>query len=322
MFYVALSLYFASFTILAYTLWGIVRPHRSVLGEQIGFYERSWRSAYAGVDEHEPDLASGLRAAIKRQAITFISRERAADFIRMRLDRTGLKTDWREFVFYHLLGVSLGGVGAYIAMGPIGAVLVIAAGSWLPIGALDLLAGKRQALFKSQLPETLTMIAGSLKAGYSLLQAIDMVARETTPPMAAEFQRVLADARLGLPVEQALEKMATRVESLNFDWMIMAVKIQREVGGNLAEVLETLASTIRERDKLVRQIKVLTAEGRLSAIILLILPLFVAASLYLLNPGYMGLLFTTTAGLVMAGAALALMGVGTLWLRKVIKIEV
>ena len=117
----------------------------------------------------------------------------------------------------------------------------------------------------AQLPDTLQLLAGSLAAGYSLPQAVDTVVRESDGPMAVELNRALVEARLGVPIEDALETVARRMNSVDFAWVVMAIRIQREVGGNLAEVLTNVAATMRERERLRRQVEVLSAEGRLSA---------------------------------------------------------
>ena len=323
MYFILLTLYFLCFGLIAFTVASILWPHRSALTEQIGFYEQSWQAAHAGAGAETVEVAgAGLKARLKNTVIQALNRRGPVDFLKKGLERSGLGIEWSEFAFYHLLGAVLGGALAYWFGSWAAAVVVIFLGAWSPIVVLNVLTARRQATFAAQLPETLTMLAGSLKAGYSLLQAVDMVAKETTPPIVEEFKRVLADARLGLPVELALDKMAARIDNTNLDWMIMAIKIQREVGGNLVEVLTTLAETIRERETVARQIKVLTAEGRLSAIILLALPGFVGIALYLLNPGYMGLLFSNAAGMSMLAFSVIMMIIGAFWLRKIVKIEV
>ncbi len=141
-------------------------------------------------------------------------------------------------------------------------------------GALPTLAPAQRAQqaradkLREQLPDVLTIMASSLRAGHRFLQSLDTVAKEITQPAASEFQRVVAEIRLGRPAEDALEALAERVGSPDFKWAVLAVNIQREVGGNLAEILDTVADTLRERAMLRRQIKVLTAEGRLSAWVL------------------------------------------------------
>ena len=129
----------------------------------------------------------------------------------------------------------------------------------------------------------LGLLAGSLRAGYGLLQGVELVVKEMTPPTSVEFGRVVTEARLGLPVETALEKMARRMGSEDFLWAVSAVSIQREVGGNLAEVLDIVATTIRERDALRRHISGLTSEGRLSAVILSVLPFAVLGAMLIVS---------------------------------------
>jgi tight adherence protein B len=322
MYYIVLGLFFLAFSLLAFALAGIVLPKKTVLSEQLGFYERSWHLAHGAPRNEEIDPAAGLKGRYKRLVVRLVQDTPVIEYIRRRLELSGLKIDWTEFLFYHLIGAAIAGASAYFLGGINLTVVVIFISAWFPIGLLRLLTVRRQAEFAAQLPEVLGMISASLKAGYSLLQAVDMVAQECGPPMSEEFQRALSDARLGLPVEDALEKMSRRVGSTSFEWMLLAIKVQREVGGNLAEVLGTLAKTIREREGLRRQIKVLTAEGRLSAAILLGLPVFVTVALYFLNPGYIALLVNSAAGLVMSGIALALMGIGTFWLYRIVQIEV
>ncbi len=287
----SLAFFFAAFGLLAWAIANILWPKTTALTEQISFYENSWRAAHGDAVAGLP-AGAGLKDHMKELAVRFVSRGRKVDFIHRHLETAGLEIDWKEFVYYHLLGAAAAGALVYILAGAVPAIFVVVLAGWLPIGWLDYLTARRRRLFAAQLPDTLTMLAGSLKAGYSLMQAVDMVAKETGPPISSEFKKVLADARLGLAIEQALEKMALCLADMSFDWMVLAVKIQREVGGNLSEVLSTLAKTIRERDTVLRQINVLTAEGRLSALILLCLPVFVTGVLYLLNPAYMRVMFT------------------------------
>lgn len=323
MYYLLLTLYFISFGLMAYTVVSILWPQRSALTEQIGFYEQSWQAAHvAPGNETKEIIGTGPADRLKLAWARVLGSRESVNYLKGRLEKSGRDIEWSEFAFYHLLSVIIAGALTSWLFGWVAAVVVILFAAWSAGAFLNLLVSMRQSAFSNQLPETLTMLSGSLKAGYSLLQAVDMVSKETTAPMAEEFNRVLTDARLGLPVEEALDKMAARVENTNFEWMIMAIKIQREVGGNLVEVLTTLANTIRERETVARQIKVLTAEGRLSAIILLALPVFVSVAQYILNPSYMTKLFDNTSGLALLASALFLMSIGALWLRKIVKIEV
>ena len=158
-------------------------------------------------------------------------------------------------------------------------VLALVAGAVCGVGPTMVLRRtlkRRTEKMREQLPDVLTIMASSLRAGHSFMQALDMVAREIPQPAATEFQRVVSEIRLGRPTDDALEALATRVGSADFRWAVLAVNIQREVGGNLAEILDNVADTLRERAMIRRQIQVLTAEGRLSAWVLAALPVAIA----------------------------------------------
>ena len=243
------------------------------------------------------------------------------------MEQAGLPLRPLEFIFFHFVfTVVTAIIGGSIARNPasilVTAGIAAAIGAMVPFLILSMLINKRSARFHEQLPDTLNFISGSMRSGYGLLQAMQAAAKESLPPMSTEIKRTLAEARLGLPLEEALQKMAERVNEDNFNWTVMAVNIQREVGGNLAEVLEIVADTIRERDKVKKQIKILTAEGRLSAVILSILPVVIAILFFIINPSYMLLLVTTGFGLALVASGLVLFTIGVLWLRKIVSIEV
>jgi Flp pilus assembly protein TadB len=181
---------------------------------------------------------------------------------------------------------------------------------------------RRRAAFSEQLPDVLQLIAGSLQSGFSLPQALDAVVRENTQPAAGEFSRALAEARIGADLEDALQRVADRMASTDLRWTVMAIRIQREVGGNLAEVLLTTMRTMRERAFLRRQVRALSAEGRLSAYILIALPILVGTWFFYSDPKYMRALYTTVPGLIMFVGAGVFVVLGALWMRKLINIEV
>lgn len=181
-------------------------------------------------------------------------------------------------------------------------------------------ADRRRAKFGDQLNDTLQLLSGSLRAGYGMMQAIDSVAQEAPEPTAHEFRRLVVEARLGRDMTAALQAMAARLNNVDFEWVVQAILIHREVGGDLAEVLDTVAGTIRERNSIRRQIKALSAEGKLSGIILGIVPPAVGVMIAMVNPGYMNPLFTTTPGRLALGVGLLLMIIGGLWMRKLVKL--
>jgi Flp pilus assembly protein TadB len=201
-------------------------------------------------------------------------------------------------------------------------VLVGALVGWLGMRMLlSFLIRRRRGAFADQLPDLLQLLASSLQAGFSLLQGLDTVVRETPQPAAGEFARALAEARLGADLEDCLETIADRMASDDLRWTVMAIRIQRGIGGNLAEVLSTTVSTIRERGFLRRHVHALSSEGRLSAYVLIALPIALGAYLFLTDRTYMRPLYTTHVGELMLAGAVVLMVVGAVLMRKMIKLE-
>ena len=184
-------------------------------------------------------------------------------------------------------------------------------------------AGKREKKrFEKQLPDTLTLLSTSLRAGYSLLQAIEAVAAEAPEPTSREFSRAVTEARLGRTVSDSLAGIAERTQSQDFEWATMAIEIQREVGGNLAEVLQTVADTMLSRNRLKGEIQALTAEGRISAFVLGSLPFALGAFLWFTNRSYLMPLIESPTGRIAIVAGMLLMAGGIFWLKKIVDIEI
>jgi tight adherence protein B len=256
-------------------------------------------------------------------AETLVRRGNLEEAFLDRLEAAGLNMRVAEFVLISLGSSFIPPLLVLVATrNLVLTVVVVLLGVAGPFLYLSVRAARRQAKFEEQLPSTLQLLAGALQAGHSLQQAIDTVVHEAGDPIASEFQRVLTEARLGRPLEEALEAMAKRTRSVDFEWTVMAIRLQRQVGGNLAEVLSTVAQTIRDRYSLKRQIKALSAEGRLSSIILSVLPILLFAGLLILNPVFLRPLFTTTTGLMMMGGSVVLMIFGVFWLKKITEIKV
>ncbi len=204
------------------------------------------------------------------------------------------------------------------------AIWGIAAGGLLLIFSLlfvNNVASRHRKKFENQLPDTLNLLSTSLRAGYSLLQAVEGVGEEAPEPTRREFGRAMAEIRLGRPMEAALSDIAVRMDSTDFEWAVVAIEIQREVGGNLAEVLQTTAETMVHRNRLRREMKALTAEGRISAVILSVMPLALFLFIYLGNPSYMEPLLSSTTGLVVLAGAVVFIGIGIFWMQKIVKVE-
>jgi tight adherence protein B len=192
----------------------------------------------------------------------------------------------------------------------------------IPVLVTGTLAKRRRKKFTSQLPDTLQLLAGSLRAGYSLVQGLDAVSKQCSAPMSTELLRAMSEARLGRPVEEALQDVSDRMGSDDFEWAVMAIKIQREVGGNLAELLMTVSETMVGRERLRREIKGLTAEGRVSAIVLSGLPFAIGALIWVMNPAYMEPLIGNQYGQLALVGAVIMIGFGYWLMMKMIEIEV
>jgi tight adherence protein B len=258
-------------------------------------------------------LGGSARASSKRGLLELLG---------FRLERAGLKIRASEFITLQIVSLILMGILAqFFLRNFLITAAVILLIIFIPFLMVNLMISKMVQKFDEQLPDTLQLISGALKAGYSFNQAINMVVDETKPPISDEFQKVLNEIRMGLPESGALENSSKRIGSSHFAWVVMAINVQRGVGGNLAEIMEIIANTIRERARVLSQIKSLTSEGRLSAVILIALPIFLAAILFVINRAYLSLLFTSTIGLVMVIISGVLMVTGIIWIIRIVNVK-
>jgi len=304
----------------------IFTRREATLDDRLGAYGGMAAGPVADVP-NGPSNASFVESGLVRRAVSLTSKmaERGGLLVKVErlLEQANLPLRPAEALFFYGAGVAL--VGAVVvasaptlAVGLIFAVLV----AIVPIVLLRQLRKKRIKAFEAQLPDTLNLLSGSLRAGYSFLQGLEAVAQETSDPMARELRRVLAEARLGRPLEDALADVAVRMESRDFDWSVLAIRIQREVGGNLAELLQTVAETMVERSRLRGEVKALTAEGRISGIIMGLLPIGLGLFMFTASPDYIDDLFSSATGwaMVVGSVVMAIAGFG--WIQKIIKIEV
>ncbi|MDQ1713412.1 MAG: tight adherence protein [Frankiaceae bacterium] len=290
---------------------------------RLSFYTLTGRAA---PEVHETTALGD--SAVARSAVELAGRVvRRRDLetgLAQRLERASVPLRPAEWLLVHAgVTVGLGLLFLLLSGGSLlTAIFGMVVGFALPYAYLSIKASRRKRAFLGQVPDTLQLLAGSLSAGYSFPQAVDAVVREGSPPVSAEFNRAMIESRLGVPIEDALDHVATRMDSRDFAWVVMAVRIQREVGGNLSEVLTTVAQTMRERERVRRQVSVLSAEGRLSAYILGGLPPVFATYLLLVQPTYVKVLFTDPIGLALLAVMGVLFAVGVFWLRRVVKVEV
>jgi tight adherence protein B len=244
--------------------------------------------------------------------------------IATRLEAAGIALKSSEWLLLHI-GIAFGAgiLGLLVSGGsPLVTVLFLVFGAIGPWFYLSLKRSRRLKAFDSGLADTLQLMSGSLSAGLSLAQSLDTIVREGQEPVTSEFKRVIVETRLGVGLEDALEGVAERMLSVDFKWVVMAIRIQREVGGNLAELLNTVSATLREREYLRRHVKALSAEGRLSTWILGGLPPVFLLYLTLAKPSYVNPMYTTPVGWIMLTAMAVLLTVGVFWMTKVSKVDV
>jgi tight adherence protein B len=234
------------------------------------------------------------------------------------LEAAGINMRPGEFVVM-VTGFTLtAAIIGFIAVQGVGLLVALVLVPLIARAILEHKADKRRREFADQLPETLQLIVSTLRSGYGLLQALDAVTAQAPQPTHDELQRAMLEIRIGRDPTEALAAVAARMRSVDFEWVVAGIDINREVGGDLAQILENVAETIRERHRLEGQIRTLTAEGRISAYILVALPFVLAGILSLINPGYLSAL-KSGAGLVLIIMGVILMIVGWIWMRRLVK---
>jgi len=245
---------------------------------------------------------------------------------RTQLLRANLKITVAEFAALHVIAmIGLFIVGYFVLFGQQLVMGIISAfvGFFVPRIYLSFSVGKRLRQFESQLPDTISLWVNALRSGYSVPQAMEAIGRDAPEPTATEFKRVVQEMQIGIPMYSALDHMLERVESDDLDLIVTAVNIQREVGGNLAEILDVIGHTVRERIKLKGEIQVLTAQGRITGYLISFLPIVLALFLYSINPDYMGNLFENqTCGWPLLGIGLTLIGIGAAVINKIVDIDI
>ncbi|WP_077491057.1 type II secretion system F family protein [Sinomonas mesophila] len=278
------------------------------------------------LSRRRPDTPSGSlmeRAAAGATAALhgWFDRHRLRLVAPEKLDLAGLRIGQAELAI-------LAGAGALVSLAaglilgslPLGILLALVV-FLAPRLAVGLRIAKRRKAFGEQLDSMLHLLSGGLRAGHSILRAIDAAAAESPEPTAHEMRRIVRDTALGRDLLESLEETAARMESEDFVWIAQAIQINRQVGGNLAEVLDQVNETIRERGEIKGHIAALAAEGKFSAYILMALPLGIVMFLMVANPTYMTPMYTHPLGWAMIAASAVLMTIGGLWLRKLIAIR-
>lgn len=240
-------------------------------------------------------------------------------FNREKLEQAGLNKEPGDYLLIAGTVTLVATVAAFLLGGLGMSILALIVTPFLLYLGLNFLISRRRKAFDAQVPDTLQMFSGGLRAGHSLLRAIDATAQENDGPMAAELTRIVNETRIGRDLGESMADVSRRTASEDFYWIAQAIEIHREVGGDLAEVLDHVGETIRDRNQVKGQVRALSAEGRISALVLMALPILMFIGLVLFNPTYSRVFTTTFIGFAMLGAAIILLSVGGLWLSRIIK---
>jgi tight adherence protein B len=251
----------------------------------------------------------------------FLASRNVRLYNREALENAGVRLSQAEFIVLVIAGAIVGALVGLVIGVPVVTVLLVLVAPFAGHLVLGFLAGKRRARFDQQLGDTLQLLAGGLRAGHSILRAIDAAAAESQSPTSEEMRRVITETSLGRDLLASLTDTSERMKNEDFVWIAQAIQINREVGGNLAEVLDQVNETIRERSEIKGHIKALAAEGKFSAYILIAMPIGVVLMLMTVNPGYMDAMFTHPLGWAMIAASVVFMTIGSLWMRKIIDLK-
>jgi len=269
----------------------------------------------AAPSERRTPVTDALNEALARRGV--------GTDLATQLARADVKITVGEFLAATVILIVLfGGIAYLVKRDIVITAAALVAGFFIPRLYVSSLRRRRLRAFDNQLGDTINLMVNSLRAGYSVMQSMESVAEEMDVPIATEFGRVIQEQRLGVSFERALANMLRRVPSDDLDMMITAINIQREVGGNLAEVLDSISHTIRERVRIKGDIRALTAQSRWSGYMIGLVPVVLAGVIYLLNPDFMGLLFTHRCGWLMIGLAVIGVVAGFFVIDKVVSIDI
>jgi tight adherence protein B len=323
--YVQYALPVGAFIGILFFFWGIsalLSGGGSTVGERM--------ARYAGGAEEQKKAAkadkkkSGQKDVVDPFATLSgdVADKKFSTKVKRDLARANLKLKVSEY-YYIRIGLALGlGLVLGVLRDPLSGVVGLFLGYMLPRFYVGRRIGGRLGAFNKQLADTITLLSNSLRAGSSFLQSIELVSRETPAPMGEEMGRVVREVNLGLGMEEALNNLVRRIKSDDLDLMVTAIGVQQQVGGNLAEILDTIAFTIRERVRIKGEISTLTAQGRMSGYLVSFLPIGIAIVLNMINPAFMQPLFTQLLGQILLGVGGVMMTIGFFAVQKIVDIKV
>lgn len=299
------------------------RRSRTVLRQRMRFYADGMYLRDSMPEAQQDKPTGGKVMDFVKQTAKHLAKIRQSENLDLKMQQAGLPILGSEFLVIAAIGGVLAGAAVFLlTMKPLTAVIVAIAaliGEWFYVlYRID----KRRKDFVNQLGDCLTTVANALRAGFSFLQSMELISKEMEPPISEEFARTIRDMKLGARMENALESMDLRVGCPDFSLVVTAVLIQHQVGGNLAQILDSISSTINERIRMRREVMALTAQGRASGWVLALLPIALAAILSIINPSYLAPLWEDPIGRVAIGAALVMELIGFFVIKRIVDIEV
>ena len=284
------------------------------LGEEKKKKKRKKRGKKEDTGKRESIITTAVDKAVEGRGF--------AKSLSTQLAQANMKWTVGEFLALNALLVFAGGAIFFalnrVVLIPVGVVV----GFFAPRIMVGMRKSKRIKAFNSMLGDALNLMVNSLRAGYSSMQAMEVISKEMPPPLSEEFGRVVLELQLGVAFDTAMNNLLRRVPSPDMDLVVTAMNVQREVGGNLAEVLDSISFTIRERVRIKGEIKVLTSQGRITGMLITFLPVILGVLIYLINPEFMGQMFTDPCGWIMLGLSAFLIVLGYVIINKIVNIEV
>ena len=323
--YAQYALPVGAFIGILFFFWGI----SSLLTASGSSVEERMARYAGGAEEQKKQAKAGKKKSGRKDVVDpfatlsgDVADKKFSTRVQRDLARANLKLKVSEY-YYIRLGAALGlGLTLGVLRDPLSGVVGLFLGYMLPRFYVGRRIGGRLGAFNKQLADTITLLSNSLRAGSSFLQSIELVSRETPAPMGEEMGRVVREVNLGLGMEEALNNLVRRIKSDDLDLMVTAIGVQQQVGGNLAEILDTIAFTIRERVRIKGEINTLTAQGRMSGYLVSFLPIGIAVVLNMINPAFMQPLFTETIGRILLGVGGFMMLIGFIAIQKIVAIKV
>ncbi len=299
------------------------RRNRSAIAKRMRYYAGAAPRPEDAIEIQSDEKVAQKAMAFVRAVAKKLENLKQSQSLDFKMQQAGLPLLGSEFVVVAIIGaVFAGAVTMLLTMNVASALMVgflALVGEWFYI---QFRISHRRDRFTNQLGDCLTMVANAMRAGFSFLQAMELVSREMEPPISEEFSRVMREMNVGARMEKALEDMDARVASPDFSLMVTAVLIQRQVGGSLASILDTISDTINERIRMRREVKALTAQGRLSGIILAVLPVALSALLAVTNPNYLRPLVEEPLGRIAIAFAAVLEIIGFFVIQRMVEIDV